>query len=107
MTSPSPLLYDTYYHIYNRGVNRDNIFIEERNYEYFMQLYAKYIEPVAATYAYCLLKNHFHVLIRVKPEQEIRTLRVSETLRVLPSPVNTWVANPAPPARARCWRDRR
>ena len=84
MTSPSPLLYDTYYHIYNRGVNRDNIFIEERNYEYFMQLYAKYIEPVAATYAYCLLKNHFHVLIRVKPEQEIRTLRVSEILRVLP-----------------------
>lgn len=76
MTSPFPLLYDTYYHIYNRGVNRDNIFIEERNYEYFMQLYAKYIEPVAATYAYCLLKNHFHVLIRVKPEQEIQALRV-------------------------------
>ena len=26
MTSPSPLLYDTYYHIYNRGNNRENIF---------------------------------------------------------------------------------
>ena len=32
MTSPSPLLYDTYYHIYNRGVNGEDIFVEERNY---------------------------------------------------------------------------
>jgi len=71
MTSPAPLLYDTYYHIYNRGNNRENIFIEERNYEYFMALYAKYIEPVAETFAYCLLRNHFHVLLRVKSEVEI------------------------------------
>jgi len=71
MTSPSPLLYDTYYHIYNRGNNRENIFIEERNYAYFMRLYAKYIEPVAETFAFCLLRNHFHFLIRVKSEAEI------------------------------------
>ena len=32
MTSPSPLLCDTYYHIYNRGVNGETIFVEERNY---------------------------------------------------------------------------
>ena len=32
MTSPSLLLYDTYYHIYNRGVNGEDIFVEERNY---------------------------------------------------------------------------
>ena len=81
MTSPSPLLYDTYYHIYNRGVNRENIFVEERNYEYSMGLYAKYIEPVAETFAYCLLRNYFHVLVRVKSEDEIQFLRVSETLR--------------------------
>jgi REP element-mobilizing transposase RayT len=83
MTSPSPLLYDTYYHIYNRGNNRENIFIEERNYEYFMGLYAKYIEPVAETFAYCLLRNHFHVLVRVKSVDEIlMTLKVLETFRV-------------------------
>ena len=66
MTSPSPLLLDTYYHIYNRGNNRQNIFIETRNYEFFMGLYEKYIEPVAETFAYCLLRNHFHFLIRTK-----------------------------------------
>ncbi len=71
MTSPSPLLYDTYYHIYNRGNNRENIFIQERNYEYFLNLYFKYIAPIAETFAYCLLRNHFHVLLRTRAEEEI------------------------------------
>jgi hypothetical protein len=38
MTSPPPLLYDTHYHMYNRGVNGENIFVEERNYELFLRL---------------------------------------------------------------------
>ncbi len=59
-----------YYHVLNRGNNRENIFLEERNYTYFLQLYAKYVAPVADTFAYCLLHNHFHLLIRVKDVQE-------------------------------------
>ena len=55
-----------YYHIYNRGINGANIFFEERNYNYFLQKYAFYMGEVVDTYAYCLLKNHFHLLIRVK-----------------------------------------
>ena len=62
MPSPPPLAYDGYYHIYNRGNNRENIFKETRNYRYFLTLYAKHIEPVADTFAYCLLPNHFHWL---------------------------------------------
>ncbi len=78
MTSPSPLLFDTYYHIYNRGNNRENIFIQERNYEHFLKLYFKYIDPIAETFAYCLLRNHFHVSVRIKSEEEIlETLKVS------------------------------
>jgi putative transposase len=76
MTSPAPLQYGQFYHIYNRGNNRENIFFEERNYRYFLQLYAKHIEPVADTYAYCLLRNHFHLLVRIKTEEEQETLRV-------------------------------
>jgi putative transposase len=53
------------YHIYNRGNNRENIFREERNYNFFLKLYTRHISLVAETYAYCLLKNHFHLLIRV------------------------------------------
>ena len=69
MTDPEPLLGDQYYHVYNRGNNREPLFRERRNYPYFLKLYAKYIEPVAETYAYCLLKNHFHLLIRTKDEE--------------------------------------
>lgn len=60
MTSPSALSFDQFYHIYNRGNNRENIFFEERNYRYFMELYAHHVAPVVETYAYCLLHNHFH-----------------------------------------------
>ena len=85
MPSPPPLLYNTYYHIYNRGTNRENIFREERNYEYFLKLYIKHIEPVAETFAYCLLRNHFHVLVRVKSEEEIQ----AETLKVSKKPLGS------------------
>ena len=71
MTSPSPLHYDTYYHIYNRGNNGENIFVQERNYEHFMNLYFKHIDPIADTFAYCLLRNHFHISLKTKTEAEI------------------------------------
>jgi REP element-mobilizing transposase RayT len=74
MASPPPLQPGAYYHIYNRGTNRENVFMEERNYHYFLQLYAKHIEPVAETFAYCLLKNHFHVLIRTREAQDPKGL---------------------------------
>ncbi len=65
---PVPLIPGKYYHIYNRGNNRDNLFIHEKNYYYFMKLYGQHIEPVAQTYAYCLLRNHFHLLVHIKEE---------------------------------------
>ena len=70
MTSPKPLEYGQYYHIYNRGNSGENLFFEERNYRHFLELYVRYIEPVADTFAYCLLRNHFHVLVYVKTVEE-------------------------------------
>jgi REP element-mobilizing transposase RayT len=64
------LQFGAYYHIYNRGNNRENLFLQERNYPYFLRLYAKHILPVAETYAYCLMPNHFHFLIRTRTEEE-------------------------------------
>ena len=61
-----PLQPDTYYHVYNRGNNGDDIYFEDRNYAYFLQQYRKYVAPVVDTYAYCQMKNHFHFLVRVK-----------------------------------------
>jgi REP element-mobilizing transposase RayT len=60
-----------YYHIYNRGNNGEDIFLEARNYVYFLKLYHKHVSPIAETYAYCLLKNHFHFLVRIKDESDL------------------------------------
>jgi REP element-mobilizing transposase RayT len=68
MSKEIPLISGYYYHIYNRGNNGENLFIEERNYYYFLRLYTHYIFPIADTYAYCLMKNHFHLLIRIQPQ---------------------------------------
>ena len=60
-----------YYHIYNRGNNGDRIFFEDANYPYFLQLYQKYISPIASTLEWCLMRNHFHSQVYLKEEKEV------------------------------------
>lgn len=68
MNQPEIILEEgKYYHIYNRGINGTNLFYEERNYTYFLTKYAHYLGDILDTYAYCLMKNHFHLLVSVKP----------------------------------------
>ncbi len=62
---------DTVFHIFNRGINGAPVFYEEKNYNYFLQQYARYVYPFVETFAYCLLGNHFHLLIRVLSEDAI------------------------------------
>tara|TARA_R110002050_G_scaffold278916_1_gene425191 strand:+ start:79 stop:681 length:603 start_codon:yes stop_codon:yes gene_type:complete len=62
---------DHYYHIYNRGNNGENLFYNDENYLYFLKLYKKHVFPVAETFAWCLLKNHFHLLVKIKTDEEI------------------------------------
>ncbi len=69
--STIPLEFESYYHIYNRGINRCSLFREDDDYKHFLRLYEKYIEPVADTFAWVLMPNHFHLLIRIKSEEEI------------------------------------
>jgi putative transposase len=73
-----------YYHIYNRGINGCNLFYTQENYHHFLRLYEKYIGPIAETYAWVLLKNHFHLLVRIKDKSEI-------DLSQLPTPVHSEV----------------
>ena len=63
---------DAYYHIYNRGINSGKIFNATENYLFFLSKFATYLNPVCDVFAYCLMPNHFHFLIRVKSQEEIR-----------------------------------
>ena len=65
-----PIIEGQYFHIYNRGVNSETLFKEERNYYYFLKQYKFYCADVLETLAYCLLKNHFHLLVYVKENVE-------------------------------------
>jgi len=56
---------DTYYHLYNRGNNKDLIFFENDNYSYFLNQFKKYVSPFCEVYSYCLMPNHFHFFIRI------------------------------------------
>ena len=57
---------DRIYHIFNRGNDRRQTFYTSRNYEYFLDKIGKEVYPYANILAYCLMPNHFHLLIRAK-----------------------------------------
>ncbi len=69
-----PLTEGNYYHIYNCGNNKEDIFIEEKNYEYFLTLLKKHVLPYSDILAFCLLKNHFHLLVYLKDNFESKTI---------------------------------
>ncbi|WP_298148715.1 hypothetical protein [Flavobacterium sp.] len=69
---PLPLEQGNYYHIYNRGNNSINVFFDNESYRYFLKLLEKYTSPIADIYAWCLLKNHFHILVYIRIEKEIK-----------------------------------
>ena len=71
-----------FYHIYNRGNNREKIFFEEENYHYFLRQYQKYLSNHVETYAYCLMPNHFHFAIRIKETSE--AFEVSQSTKLTP-----------------------
>lgn len=59
------------FHIFNHANGSENIFREEDNYRFFLKQYAKYLGEVVDTYAYCLMPNHFHLLVGLKPEDQL------------------------------------
>lgn len=77
---------ESFYHIYNRGVDKRPIFRDEHDYRFFIKLLRKYLDsnyqPKAneiirpsfsksiELIAYCLMPNHFHLLIYLKTNTE-------------------------------------
>jgi REP element-mobilizing transposase RayT len=56
-----------YYHIINRGVERRNIYLEPQDYDFFLDLLLKLSKDYEITiHAFCLMTNHYHLLIETK-----------------------------------------
>jgi len=74
------LICGNYYHIYNRGINSCNLFYTSANYAHFLCLYEKYISPVADTFAWVLMPNHFHFLVKIKSDIVYRYSKTDESI---------------------------
>ena len=58
------------YHIYNRAIGHENLFLKPAHYDFFLSRWEKYLLPYFSIYAYCLMPNHFHLLAKAKPLDE-------------------------------------
>ncbi len=70
----------SYFHIYNRGINKENIFRSEEDYYIFLTKYTEYTKDVLETFAFSFLKNHFHFLVYVKKEVYVELFNKSKRL---------------------------
>jgi putative transposase len=59
------------YHIYNKTNNKELLFLSDENRLYFLKKYNSILSPFIDTYCWCLLPNHFHILIKVKKQNVI------------------------------------
>ena len=61
-----------YYHVYNRGVNREAIFRNRENYLFLLRRLKECADKFCITLiAYCLMPNHYHFLLRQDGEASI------------------------------------
>ncbi len=64
----TPIQSGNYYHIFNRGNNYENVFYIHDDYIYFLHRLKYHMSISCETFAYALLPNHYHLLIRVKED---------------------------------------
>jgi len=61
-----------YYHVFNRGNNKQPIFFEKDNYLYLLKLLeSNQIKHSIQIIAYCLMPNHYHFLLRQESNIQI------------------------------------
>lgn len=64
------------YHIMMRGINRQNIFHDNDDYGRFLDTLFRFKTKCGyKIYAYCLMKNHIHLLLHVEQEPLEKTMR--------------------------------
>jgi len=78
---------DSFFHVYARGINKSKIFLDESDYLFFLGLFNRYLSPdekknsAGLSYpnfynkvdllAYCLMPNHFHLLVFQRQSHEL------------------------------------
>lgn len=66
------------YHFYNRSVSKETLFIDSQDYAFFLRKIRKYLFPYLEIYAYCLIPNHFHLLVEIRVLDELLKTKLSK-----------------------------
>jgi putative transposase len=64
-STTQPVIPGEFYHIYNRATGNESLFRNDAGYLHWISLFKEYVLPFCEVYAYCLLPNHFHLLLRI------------------------------------------
>ena len=65
------LYFNNYYHMFSRANGNEKLFFSEENYRYFLRKLHFHTSKVCQIYAYILMPNHFHLLVKIKDEKAI------------------------------------
>ena len=75
------LIANNFYHIYNRGNNKQTIFFNRKNYLYFIDKIITHITNFSDLICYCLMPNHYHFLIYT--QESFDNTKFSNNLKIL------------------------
>lgn len=64
----SRLVADEFYHIFNRAVGSEKLFFCKEDYYLFLRMLKRHLFPVADLFGFSFIPNHFHLLMRIKPQ---------------------------------------
>ncbi len=85
----APLQPGKSYHIFNHANGFEDIFRNDGNYWFFLDKYRKHVSPIAETYAYCLMPNHFHLVVRIRKREVIEEIVRNKSNRSCFKPDNS------------------
>lgn len=73
---------NTFYHVYNRAVEKRTIFYTKHDYEYFLNKVLFFKEKTGVKIlAYCILPNHWHFLLKIT--SQVETSAISKFISLL------------------------
>ena len=81
------------YHVYNRGNNKQRIFLQEKNYDFFLRKLSIELKGLCDLLAYCLMPNHFHLLIYINEKSPGLSLLPQQGQQVLVRKIGTLLSS--------------
>ncbi len=74
------------YYLFNHANGWENICKEQKNYEFFLKKLGYQIWPFCNLFAYCLMPKHFHLVLQVRNEEELRGIWQKEQSSTIITP---------------------